>query len=208
MRLRISIRGSVCRSVRLSSRFRQNSWKSQFLHESLLQPIRNAEKWFINHATPKKHQLNKYEYCVGFKYDKNKASWPTMRPQACMIIICIAFWVLHGWLFISQRFLLVVVEIRDEMRDFQLFWRKRDGPTDRRTDGPTDTPSTHLKTILTNLIQFKYVFTTYFSRLTLFVTSAYFPFSGATFKKEEASWAYWPCFSMFIIICVTFCMVD
>ena len=63
---------------------------------------------------------------------------PTMRPQACMIIICVAFWVLHGWLIMSQRFLLAGVEIHEEMRDFLLFWRKRDRPTDRRTDGQTD----------------------------------------------------------------------
>ena len=52
-----------------------------------------------------------------------------------MIIICVAFWVLHGWLIISQRFLLAGVETREEMRDFLLFWPKHDGRTDWRTDG-------------------------------------------------------------------------
>ena len=61
-----------------------------------------------------------------------------MRSQACMIIICVAFWALHGWLIISQRFLLAGVEIHEEMRDFLLFWRKCDRRTDQRTDGPTD----------------------------------------------------------------------
>ena len=61
-----------------------------------------------------------------------------MRPQACMIIICAAFWVFHVWLIIYQRSLLAGVKNREEMCSFLNFWRKRDGPTDRLTDGPTN----------------------------------------------------------------------
>ena len=68
----------------------------------------------------------------------NKASWPTMRPQACMINFCAAFWALHVWLIISRRSSLVGVKNREEMRCFLVFKRKRDGPTDGRTDGRTD----------------------------------------------------------------------
>ena len=39
-----------------------------------------------------------------------------MRPQACMIIICVSFWALRGWLIISQCFWLTAVEICEEMR--------------------------------------------------------------------------------------------
>ena len=31
-------------------------------------------------------------FFVHFEHLKKKASWPTMQPQACMIIICIVFW--------------------------------------------------------------------------------------------------------------------
>ena len=95
---------------------------------------------------------------------KNKASWPTMRPQACMIIICVAFWALHGWLIISQRFLLAGVEISEDMRDFLLFWRKPDGRTDEPTDGATerrtDRPSyarSHLKTTLARALAYQHL---------------------------------------------------
>ena len=83
-------------------------------------------------------KLKKMSIIVTYILWGNKASWPTMRPQACMIIIC-AFWVLHSWLILSQRFLLAGVEIHGEMRDFLLFWRKRDQMTDRRTDWQTQT---------------------------------------------------------------------
>ena len=74
------------------------------------------------------------------KKKSNKASCPTMQPQACMIIIYVAFWELHGWLIISQRFLLAGVEIHEKLRDFLLYI----------TDGPTNRPSyrdarSHLK---------------------------------------------------------------
>ena len=72
------------------------------------------------------------------KAEGTKAIRPTMRPQACMIIIYVTFWVFHGWLIISQRFWLAGVEIREEMRDLLLFWQKRDWPMDGRTDRRTD----------------------------------------------------------------------
>ena len=139
----------------MRSRFRQNSRKSRI--SSRVSTSANKRRWeMINHPRVLVLDSDNQDSLKKRKKKENKASWPTMRPQACMIIICVTFWVFHGWLIISQRFWLAGVEIREKMRNFQLFWRKRngrtDGPTNGRTDGPTDRPSyrdvrSHLKTV-------------------------------------------------------------
>ena len=91
-------------------------WK---LIDSTIEKIFSRRFW----AQPHISSYNRLEI---IDWQSNKASWPTMRPQACMIIICVAFWVLHGWLIISQRFLLAGVETGEEMRNPPI-----DQPTDQ-----------------------------------------------------------------------------
>ena len=63
------------------------------------------------------------------KLKSGKFSWPTMRPQACMIIICAAF-LSVAWF--NNHFSAFL--IHEGMPYFLLFWLKRDGPMDRWMD--------------------------------------------------------------------------
>ena len=68
------------------------------------------------------------------KLKSGKFSWPTMRPQACMIIICAAFLSVAWFNNHSRHFLLTEMEIHEGMSYFLLFWLKRGGPMDRCAD--------------------------------------------------------------------------